>query len=110
MGSGRSTGRIVEGAADPSNGNTALHVAAQNGHLKLVESLLELNVCPNAQNNIGNTPMHMSVTYNQGEITQLLILAGADRSKLNAKGHCAESGIDGEKHTTFETWTIEDEE
>lgn len=95
-------------APDRINGNTALHVAAQNGHLKIVEVLLELKVSPDVKNNMENTPMHMSVTYNHDEVTRLLLHAGADRSKLNAKGHAADSGIDGEKHPTFLTWTIED--
>lgn len=103
-------GPYIAGMPDSNNGNTALHVAAQNGHLKLVEQILEMNISPNVQNKMGNTPMHMSVTYNHDQITRLLIVAGADRSTLNAKGHSADSGIDGEQAKTFETWTIDDEE
>merc|ERR1719335_1389491 len=72
-----SIGPDIARAADPGNGNTALHVAAQNGQVKIVEMLLELGVSPDAQNNAGNTPVHMSVTYNHDEVTQLLDRAGA---------------------------------
>ena len=43
----------------PQNGNTALHVASQNGHTGVVAVLLAAGAEPDARNTLGNTPLHM---------------------------------------------------
>jgi cyclin-dependent kinase inhibitor 2C len=43
---------------DPQNGNYTLHIAAQNGHLPVVDFLLSRNANVNAQNKKGQTPLH----------------------------------------------------
>ena len=42
------------------NGNRPLHIASQNGHYAIVKQLIDLGVDLNAQNNSGNTALHMA--------------------------------------------------
>lgn len=44
---------------DPRNGNTAIHIAAQNGHLDVVTLLIESGADLNAKNSKGNTALHV---------------------------------------------------
>ena len=58
------TGQDIVNEADPQNGNRAIHLAAQNGHLALVNWLVNDKKCDvNLQNNKGQTALHMSVAY-----------------------------------------------
>ena len=45
---------------DPRNGNTAIHIAAQNGHLDVVTMLIETGADVDAKNSKGNTALHVS--------------------------------------------------
>ena len=66
---------------DEINGNTALHIAAQNGHYDLVCFLVhDLNCYLDVQNKVGNTALHMGVEYDYYTINKLLVDAGADLS------------------------------
>eukprot|EP00438_Fugacium_kawagutii_P019079 Skav200866 [mRNA] locus=scaffold3214:138117:139995:- [translate_table: standard] len=47
-------------AVDAQNGNRALHIAAQNGHMPLTKYILEQGADPSAQNFNGQTALHMS--------------------------------------------------
>lgn len=78
---------------------TPLHEAAQHSsyydvHLKIVSSLLEHGVSVEAQDEYGNTPLHIAVgdDTNVG-IVDLLLKAGADVHACNNRGetplHCA---------------------
>jgi pimeloyl-ACP methyl ester carboxylesterase len=44
-------------------GNTMLHVAAQNGNVKIAELLIQKGCNPNHQNKQGNTPGHFAIAY-----------------------------------------------
>jgi ankyrin repeat protein len=44
-------------------GNTMLHIAAQNGNVKIAELLIEKGCNPNHQNKQGNTPGHFAIAY-----------------------------------------------
>ena len=44
---------------DPKNGNTSLHIAAQNGHVDLVTMLILKGANVNAQNHKKNTALHV---------------------------------------------------
>lgn len=92
------TNQIVANAVDENNGNIALHVAVQNGHLDIVRYLVEELQCGvNARNRAGNTPLHMGVEYDYYVINQILVNAGADYAIVNTEGHPAIQGISGSK-------------
>jgi ankyrin repeat protein len=86
---------------DPGNGNTPLHIAAQNGHSNIVEILLGLNAPINVQNSSGNTPAHMSIEYDYYATSKMLVDAGADLEIKNQKDCPAKKGIEGTKNYIF---------
>ncbi|XP_038900447.1 ankyrin repeat-containing protein P16F5.05c isoform X1 [Benincasa hispida] len=67
-----------------SNGRTALHMAAANGHLSIVEFLISKGVDVNALNAEKNTPLHWACLNGHIEVVKRLILAGANLSLLNS--------------------------
>ena len=48
--------------ADPDNGNYAIHIAAQNGHLHVAQLLIEAGADVNAKNANGLSALHMYVS------------------------------------------------
>ncbi|CAJ1395530.1 unnamed protein product [Effrenium voratum] len=84
-------------ALDPVNGNRALHIAAQNGHMSLTKYILEQRADANAQNGNGQTALHMSVEYDMYFQSKMLLDAGADPNIKNASGHAALTGLEGTK-------------
>lgn len=82
---------------DPKTGNLPLHIAAQNGHDNLVKLLLKHQAVVNAQNNKGQTSMHMAVGYDYYDVACTLKEAGADDTKENQAGFAARHGLDGDK-------------
>jgi len=83
--------------ADPKTGNTTIHIAAQNGHLSLVQHLLENKAKVNVQNLKGNTPLHMSVEYDMYKMTMLLRKGGAKDDIVNQEGSRAIFGLSNTK-------------
>jgi hypothetical protein len=84
--------------ADDENGNTALHIAVQNGHYDLVCYLVrDLNCYVDTQNKVGNTPLHMGVEYDFYKINKILVDAGADHGIENGDGNRAIEGFSGSK-------------
>eukprot|EP00123_Amoebidium_parasiticum_P020567 comp5257_c0_seq1/m.1292 comp5257_c0_seq1/g.1292 ORF comp5257_c0_seq1/g.1292 comp5257_c0_seq1/m.1292 type:complete len:173 (-) comp5257_c0_seq1:49-567(-) len=71
------------------NGNTALHMAAANGHAEVVQLLL--TKCTrddvNATNEPKNTPLHWAALNGHRQICELLVKAGADINVQNGAGH-----------------------
>jgi hypothetical protein len=45
------------------HGNTLMHIAAQNGNLRIAKLLIEKGANPNHQNKQGQTPGHFAVAY-----------------------------------------------
>ncbi|KAL2456208.1 GA-binding protein subunit beta-2 like [Abeliophyllum distichum] len=68
---------------DPQ-GRTALHMAAANGHLDIIEYLLCNGADINASNVEKNTPLHWACLNGHIEVVKHLILAGANVSLLNS--------------------------
>jgi len=90
-------------AVDAQNGNLALHIAAQNGHMGLTSFLLDSRANVNAQNFNGQTALHMSVEYDMYFQTKLLLDAKADPNLENSGGHKALTGLEGAK-TGQDAW------
>jgi len=83
---------------DPGNGNTAIHIAAQNGHTDMSALLIRAGSDVNKQNSGGQTALHMAMSYDMLNIVELLKDAGADGSIRNVDGHAANDGLGGEKN------------
>lgn len=62
-------------------GETALHAAARNGNLKLIERLLRAGADPMAKDNSGWRPLEVATSYGQRDAMKALLAAGA---KVNA--------------------------
>jgi len=59
-------------------GNTALHYAAQNGHVELCEVLVRAGVSYDARTKVNRTPLHLAAQEGHLPVVQLLISSGAD--------------------------------
>lgn len=82
---------------DPGNGNYPIHIAAQNGHEVIVRLLITNKADINAQNNGGQTALHMCVEYDYYWVAKTLVDAGADQDIVNNDGFKAGTGISGKK-------------
>lgn len=67
-----------------SQGRTALHMASANGHLAVVEYLIQNGANVNATNMEKNTPLHWACLNGRIEVIRALISAGASVSALNS--------------------------
>jgi len=67
-----------------SQGRTALHMAAANGHHGIVEYLISKGVDLNSLNEEKNTPLHWACLNDRIEVVKTLILAGANVAILNS--------------------------
>ena len=85
-------------SVDTKNGNYPIHIAAQNGHIELVTWLACAGARLNVQNGTGQTPLHMSMSYDYGEVVGYLLSQRADGSVRNWNGFPAVWGIDGDKN------------
>ena len=66
---------------------TAMHWAARGGHASVITQLAEFQADPNAMSNVGNSPLHLAVEYQQlVAIRVMLQLEGLDVNAINAKG------------------------
>merc|ERR1711924_430836 len=64
------------------NGNTALQMAAGNGHVQILEALLGANCDPNKANKSGNTPLHWAALNGHLDACKALISTGKADSGL----------------------------
>jgi ankyrin repeat protein len=63
---------------DPIDNSTALIMAAEKGHKKVVTLLLENGADINAANNFGGTALHGALSGRHADLAQFLIKRGAD--------------------------------
>lgn len=62
---------------------TALHQAAQKGHIEVAKLLLQAGSSANCQDKDGDTPLHLAILYKHFELAELLVSSGADLSLRN---------------------------
>jgi len=72
--------------ADPIRGATALHNAAAQGHLKLLNMLLEWGARPNTVDWHGNTPLISAAYFGRLEIVRTLLEKGANINAVSQHG------------------------
>lgn len=70
----------VKTARIKKTGNTALHLAAEGGHVKVVRQLLQAGAKPSDENLEGYTPLHLAAK--NGHLRVLAALKGACDWKL----------------------------
>ena len=87
----------VEDSRDPLNGNAPIHIAAQNGHYRLVKQLIDFGVDVNAQNKSGNSALHMARAYDYFWVSRYLLKHGANPGLKNKEGIAANTGLSGDK-------------
>lgn len=68
------------------DGMTPLALAAWNGHLDLVQNLLERRADPDVRNHNGLTPLFCAVDRARGELSMLLIRGGANLGTRGYRG------------------------
>jgi ankyrin repeat protein len=79
--------KLIERDADVNKtGWTPLHYAATNGHLAIMELLLENHAYIDAESPNGSTPLMMAAHYGTPAAVKLLLEAGADPGLKNQLG------------------------
>lgn len=79
--------KLIDRGADVNKpGWAPLHYAATNGHLKVMQLLLENHAFIDAQSPNGTTPLMMAAFYGSPEAVKLLLEAGADTAMKNELG------------------------
>jgi hypothetical protein len=92
------TDKSAADAKDPDNGNSAIHIAVQNGHSEIADWLVkELKCDVDAQNGSGNSALHMGAEYDYYLICKMLLEAGASKELKNGEGAEAIQGLSGTK-------------
>lgn len=61
-----------------SSDRTPLHIAAVNGNLSIINTLIEAGANVNAQDAEGKTPLVKSIECNHDELVEVFVFAGAD--------------------------------
>ena len=69
-----------------SGGDTALHLAADRGHIATVQELLRHGADPRAKSKRGWTPLHAALYSNRQQVVRELLRAGADPEDQNEDG------------------------
>lgn len=80
-----------------SEGETALHEAAEEGHLEVCQYLIDNGARVNAVDDDGETPLHEAASEGRLDVVKLLFLSGArinprDREGLTPLAQAARSG------------------
>ena len=96
-------------AARDSEGNTALHHAAAQGHLELVKWLVkEQEQDASNHNEVGDTPLLLAARHGKQAIVEWLIeLGGVDSSERNQQGSSALLLAAEQGHLSLVAWLLE---
>ena len=79
--------KLIDRGADVNKtGWTPLHYAATNGHLAIIQLLLDEHAYIDAESPNGSTPLMMAAHYGAPAAVKLLLEAGADPSLRNQLG------------------------
>jgi uncharacterized protein len=79
--------KLIDRGADVNKtGWTPLHYAATNGHLAIIQLLLDEHAYIDAESPNGSTPLMMAAHYGTPAAVKLLLEAGADPSLRNQLG------------------------
>jgi ankyrin repeat protein len=76
---------------EPGSGNTALHFACRNGHLDVIQHLLENGADINSRNHFQNTPLFLAIESLNRAASQLLIEWQAN---VNAKNRSSKTALE----------------
>eukprot|EP00939_MAST-03C_sp_MAST-3C-sp1_P001418 g1418.t1 len=79
------------------NGNTLLHVSAQNGNKRIAKLALRHGANINEKNLNGNTVLHYCYEYDNEKLAEYLIGKGADDGIVNASGMTCYEGLSMEE-------------
>ena len=78
------------------HGNTLMHVAAQNGNIRIAKLLVQKGCNPNHQNKQGNTPGHFAIAFQFFDFASWLFGDGsANDELLNIYGLGPYDGLNG---------------
>lgn len=80
---------MSKGADINKSGWSALHYAATNGHLPIMQMLLDAKAVVDARAPNGNTPLMMAARYGTIEAVRFLIAAGAEPALVNLSNQTA---------------------
>nr|XP_026491846.1 uncharacterized protein LOC113397642 [Vanessa tameamea] len=69
--------------------STPLHRASMNGHIEVVQVLLEAGIDPNVRTNAG-TPLHQAACFGKANVVRCLLDAGADLNAVDGKDKTVE--------------------
>ena len=68
-----------------SDGSTALHLASQNGHHKIIQALLKFNADRDIRNNYRRTPLDIALRYEKKEARMCKCIDTYERPKSKSK-------------------------
>ncbi|CAH2087931.1 unnamed protein product [Euphydryas editha] len=69
--------------------STPLHRASMNGHIEVVQVLLEAGIDPNVRTNAG-TALHQAACFGKADVVRILLEAGADLNAVDGKDKTVE--------------------
>jgi ankyrin repeat protein len=75
---------------DPFSGYTALHWAADGGHVDCVKFLLNKGCRIDDQTEEGDTPLHVAYMFTHRKLIKYLLKSGADPTLKNDSGQTPE--------------------